>query len=279
MGARRLVWRASYELLAGWAREPAWAFMNYGYAPPGPPRLALEPGDEADRLCVQLYEHVVAGDVRGRDVLEVGSGRGGGASYLARYRHPRTVVGLDLSARAVALSRRDRAAPGLTFVHGDALALPFPDASFDAVVNVESSHCYDDVPAFLAEVRRVLRPGGDFFWADLRPARQVQRVRGELAGCGLRVHREEDVTAEVLRALERDSARKLQLIDAWVPRPLHPAFRPFAGIEGTRNHAGLRSGAQRYLSAWLVREPAPAPWGPGPRAPGPPAAPGAPRCR
>ncbi len=251
------MWRACYELLAACAREPRWAFMDYGFAPPGPPVLALDAADEPDRLCIQLYEHVVAGDVRGRDVLEVGSGRGGGASYLARYRHPRSVVVVDLSERAVELSRRHRRGPGLSFVRGDALALPFPDASFDAVVNVESSHCYDDVPAFLAEVRRVLRPGGDLHRADLRPARQVERVRRELAGSGLRVRREEDVTAQVVRALELDSERKLALVRAWVPRPLHPAFRPFAGIEGTRNHVALREGRQRYLSAWLVKDAAP----------------------
>ena len=253
------MWRACYELLAARVREPRWAFMNYGYAPQGPPVLELEPRDEADRLCIQLYEHVVAGDVRGRDVLEVGSGRGGGVSYLSRYRGPRSVVGLDFSARAVALSARERGGPGATFVHGDALAMPFPDGSFDAVVNVESSHCYGDVPAFLAEVRRVLRPGGDFFFADLRPAGQVEQLRGELAASGLRVHREEDVSDGVLRALELDSERKLGLIEAWIPRPLHPAFRPFAGIAGTRNHTGLRDGGQRYLSAWLVGQPQPAP--------------------
>ncbi|WP_432570916.1 class I SAM-dependent methyltransferase [Kineococcus sp. SYSU DK005] len=258
MGARQLLWRACYEAIATGVREPAWSFMDYGYAPPGPPGLELEPGDEADRLCVQLYEHVVAGDLRGRDVLEVGSGRGGGASYLSRYRHPRSVVGVDLSARAVALSRRHRRGPGLSFVQGDAQSLPFPDASFDVVVNVESSHCYASVPAFLAEVRRVLRPGGELFWADLRPAPRVQRVRAELAASGLRVRAEEDLTEGVVRALELDSERKLGLIRAWVPRPLHPAFRVFGGVEGTANHRGLRSGAQRYLSARLVKEPHPA---------------------
>ena len=252
MSARRLVWRTTYELLARRVRRPEWAFMNYGYAPADGADLALEAADEVDRLCIQLYEHTVAGDVAGRDVLEVGSGRGGGSSYLSRYRGPRSTTGVDFSAGAVALSTRHRRGPGLRFVQGDAQALPFPDATFDAVVNVESSHCYGSVPAFLAEVRRVLRPGGSFYWADLRPTRDVEALRGQFRGSGLELREERDITADVLRALRTDSDRKKDLIHRWIPRPLHPAFRPFAGIEGTRNYTGLERGDQRYLSAWLV---------------------------
>ena len=90
MSVRMLAWRGLYELLAARVRRPEWAFMNYGYVPrPGTPPLTLEPADEPDRLCIQLYDHVL-GDtpLRGAAVLEVGCGRGGGASFLARYLGP-----------------------------------------------------------------------------------------------------------------------------------------------------------------------------------------------
>jgi ubiquinone/menaquinone biosynthesis C-methylase UbiE len=144
--------------------------MNYGYSPRATATCApaLEPSDEADRLSIQLYDHTLGdADLRGADVLEVGSGRGGGASYIARYRHPRTMTGLDFSERAVVLCTKHRQAPGLRFVRGDAQSMPFPDGFFDAVVNVESSHCYRSVDMFLAEVNRVLRPDGTLFFADL----------------------------------------------------------------------------------------------------------------
>ena len=50
---------------------------------------------------------------------------------------------------------------------GDAENLPFDDASFDVVTNLESSHTYPDIRAFLGQVRRVLRPGGWFLHTDL----------------------------------------------------------------------------------------------------------------
>ena len=130
---------------------PDWAFMNYGYAPAtvdvGKP--PLRSSDERDRLCIQLYLHAIDdSDLRDRDVLEVGSGRGGGASYLSRYLQPHSMTGMDFSQEAVDLCNRHRRAPGLTFVCGDALSMPFPASSFDAVVNIESSHCYESMDTF-----------------------------------------------------------------------------------------------------------------------------------
>jgi SAM-dependent methyltransferase len=258
--ARQLAWRLCYELLAARVRRPEWGFMNYGYAPADPgAAITLEPADEPDRFCIQLYAHAVEGlDLTGADVLEVGSGRGGGTSYLARYGRPRSTTGMDLSAGAVALSRRHRRAPGLRFVRGDALAMPFPDASFDVVVNVESSHCYPSMDAFLAEVRRVLRPGGTLAWADLRGADAVARVGQQLRASGLVVTAQSDITDDVLRAMRLDDARKTALVQAWIPRGFRRVFRPLAGLEGTRNFTGFERGDLRYLSARLVRVPEPA---------------------
>ena len=138
-------------------------------------------------------------------------------------------------------------------MRGDAQAMPFPDSSFDAVVNVESSHCYPSMDLFLAEVRRVLRPGGALLFADLRAAADVDGLRRSLATSGLETVHERDITAEVLRAMELDDSRKRALMDTWIPRAFHRVFRPFAGLRGTRNYDGLADGSMRYLQAHLVK--------------------------
>jgi SAM-dependent methyltransferase len=143
--------------------------------------------------------------------------------------------------------------PGLGFVCGDAQSMPFPDSSFDAVVNIESSHCYESMNTFLAEVCRVLRPGGRFFFADLRRTHGVNTLREQFNACGLTVERQTDITANVLTALRLDNARKLGLIDALIPRVFHRPFRAFAGIEGTTNYTGLQSGKLSYVSAQLAK--------------------------
>jgi ubiquinone/menaquinone biosynthesis C-methylase UbiE len=255
MDRRHAGWRAAYELLALRVRRPEWAFMNYGWAPTADAvgDLVLSPQEEPDRLAINLYERTIDGvDLSGRDVLEVGSGRGGGSVFVARHHSPSSVVGLDFSAAAIALCRRHRSAPGLSFVHGDAVAMPFPDASFDAVLNVESSHCYPSFPVFLAEVRRVLRPGGVLLFADFRPSDAVPQMLAELRASGLVVQRHDDVTAHVVAALRRDDARKRALIGAWLPRFMHPVMRRFAGVEGSRAFAALESGRTAYVVARLA---------------------------
>ena len=89
--------------------------MNYGYAPVNgdidAPSLA--PSDEPDRLCIQLYLHAIdQSDLRDKDVLEVGSGRGGGASYISRCLQPRTMTGMDFSQAAMELCHRHHGASG-----------------------------------------------------------------------------------------------------------------------------------------------------------------------
>mgnify|MGYP003327652535 CR=1 FL=1 len=113
------------------------------------------------------------GDISKQNLLEVGSGRGGGSSYIQRYLKTETVTGLDISSDAVQLSNSSFDTPGLTFVQGDSENLPFENAVFDAVLNVESSHCYGNITLFLTEVKRVLKPGGFFLWADFRLTKEM----------------------------------------------------------------------------------------------------------
>ena len=141
---RRLIWRWWYGRLAGKYTARDWTFMNYGYAPPaGTEPLPLDPADEPDRYCAQLYHHVAGpAHLRGADVLEVGSGRGGGASFLTRTHRPASYTGADYSPQAVALcQQRHAGVPGLKFVVGDAEKLPFPDASFERS-RLRSAFCF-----------------------------------------------------------------------------------------------------------------------------------------
>jgi demethylmenaquinone methyltransferase / 2-methoxy-6-polyprenyl-1,4-benzoquinol methylase len=69
-----------------------------------------------------------------------------------------TVVGLDFSERMLERARAKE--PTIEWVRGDVLALPFEDASFDAVTVGFGVRNVDDLDAGLRELRRVLRPGG-----------------------------------------------------------------------------------------------------------------------
>lgn len=244
---RRLLWRWWYGRLADRYRGADWTFMNYGYREERGEHtfvysLGLEESDEPDRLCAHLYHRVASAvPLTGRAVLEVGSGRGGGASFVARYHEPARVVGVDFSPQAVALCRQRHAGvANLSFVTGDAEHLPFPDASFDAVINVESSHCYGHVDRFFAEAARVLRPGGWFLYTDFRAAADVPAWHAALAAPGWERVEFEDITANVVDALRADDARKRALIDEFIPPRFRHLFGEFAGLVGGQMYEGFR---------------------------------------
>ena len=99
----------------------------------------------------------VASVVRPGDrVLDAACGTGDLAIIAAKA--GATVTGLDFSERM--LERARRKAPGLEWVQGDLLALPFSEASFDAATVGFGVRNVADLPGALAELRRVLRPGG-----------------------------------------------------------------------------------------------------------------------
>ncbi|OBG15579.1 hypothetical protein A5765_00265 [Mycolicibacterium celeriflavum] len=181
-------------------------FMNWAYETDPPMRIPLQPDDERDRYSIQLYHATAAQAVlAGKRVLEVGCGRGGGASYLARTFHPTSYTGVDLSAAGVAFCRRRH--PSLTFTTGNAEQLPFPDESFDAVINIESSHCYARFDRFLSEVVRVLTPGGVLLYADLRVTAQLERWEHDIDHCPLAVEAWRDILPDVLRGMELNTSR------------------------------------------------------------------------
>jgi SAM-dependent methyltransferase len=255
---RRALWRVFFDFLASRFRDIGWwTLMNYGYAEAGGANrtFPLQPQDEAERYPIALYRHVATlAPLSGRDVLEVGSGRGGGASYVARYLKPRRMVGLDLSGKAVAFSTRQHAVANLQFQRGDAERLPFADHTFDSVINVESSFCYPSLDRFFGEVRRVLRPGGYLHYTDLRLAHEIAEWREAIERSGFELLIERDITANVIEALRRDCARRRAGGRRIAGRLFASIADVFTGVHGTRIPSMLAAGEMVYCS-FLLQKP------------------------
>ena len=155
------------------------------------------------------------------------------------------VHGPGLNPDAIAFCRRRHNLLGVDFVRGDAEKLPFPDQSFDAVINVESSAAYPHFSRFLAEVARVLRPEGHFLYADLRPRDSVAEWEETLAGAPMRMLSREDINTQVVRGLEKNTPRILDLISR-LPTYVQRIGREYSGVKGTGFYRAMQRGKYLY---------------------------------
>jgi SAM-dependent methyltransferase len=257
---QKLIWRAVYGVSNLGSTPPA--FMNYGFAPlDGDVRNGSSGHPGEDRFGMALYDRVAgAANLENLDVLDLGCGRGGGTSWAFSAHRPRSMIGMDLSGKAVGQASLRFGRPGLEFRRGDAENLPFPEECFDAVLNVESCHCYPDVPRFLREGHRVLRPGGILLMADVRHTDidqvtvdgpfshdDVRQLKRHIAQSPFEVVEEEDITENVRLALELDGPRRREVIERRVPRFLQTRALRLAAVEGTPMHEAFVSGGVTYL--------------------------------
>ncbi|MEJ2358555.1 MAG: class I SAM-dependent methyltransferase [Deinococcales bacterium] len=123
-------------------------------------------GAELPRLVEVVRARL--GEIRGRRALDVATGGGHTARALAEAGALVTVSDLTPEMLAAAETHLRGALPDaqLTFVAAAAEALPFEDGAFDLVTCRIAAHHFGDPRAFLAEVARVLRPGGVFLLVD-----------------------------------------------------------------------------------------------------------------
>lgn len=208
-------------------------FMNYGYHDANE-NIPLSAADEANRYPIQLYHRLARTvDLNGKSIVEVGCGRGGGLDYICRTFKPKTALGIDLNERAAKFANQHFKQDGLAYRQGDAQNLPLENHSFDVVLNVESSHRYPEMDRFLAEVSRVLKPGGHFLFTDFRYPHEMPQLEKQLEALGFKLTEKQKINPNVLLALEKDNQRREELIKKLTPFFLHKVARDFSGTTGS----------------------------------------------
>ncbi len=250
-GLKKWFWKKWYTVLANKAKDIDLRFMNYGCFSKNL-ALTLSEEDEKDRYSIQLYHHVASQiDLKGLKVLEVGSGRGGGSSYISRYHNVAEMVGVDISPTAVDLCNKTYNINNLIFKVGDSENLPFDDNTFDVIINVESSHCYGSVDNFLTEVKRVVKPGGSFLFCDLRRKEYLEEMLEAINSNGFKLMEKKDITPNIIEAsirmthIRKEAINKLQ-VGNWFKNVLES----FAATDGSKVHQSFKDGYMQYYSAY-----------------------------
>ena len=134
---------------------------------------SIRSGSLVHELVLPALDELI-GDVAGQCVCDLACGQGVAARRLAR--HGASVVGVDVSAKLLAIAQRDEAAEplGISYRIDDAQTLAtVPAASFDGVVCNMALMDIPDLAATFGAVRRVLRPGGWFVFSITHPCFQT----------------------------------------------------------------------------------------------------------
>jgi len=247
------LWKWWYQRISKAHNKVDFRFMNYGFVDEDGPVLDLV--DEPYRLFIQLYHMNIRDvDLNNKQVLEVGSGRGGGASWIAKSKSPSSLIGVDFSKEAVTLCNDWYEQENLNFIEGNAQDLPFDADSFDIVYNVESSHCYGDINKFVSEVFRVLRKDGYFCWTDFRDEETMKKTEEIFQNVGFSVASKKEITEEVVDALDMINDAKKERITELVPRTIRRSFETFAGVQGTPVYDSFKSGKLKYYRYQMVKK-------------------------
>jgi ubiquinone/menaquinone biosynthesis C-methylase UbiE len=213
--------------------------------------------------CVSLL-----GPLTNKNILEIGCGNGVQSLYLSTNYNPSSVTGVDLNESNIRIANQERDRLKLDNVHfltGDAQNLEqIPSNSIDVVFNIESALHYPDKSAFLREINRVLKPGGQFLIADILSTTKKKKgflnlldkrmvhhfwnrdiYESEFSNTNLAISHHEDITQQIIKGFG--------IYRNWLPKMktksfiLDIAFRIFYIIHVKLNVYSLKHKQQYYV--------------------------------
>jgi ubiquinone/menaquinone biosynthesis C-methylase UbiE len=121
--------------------------------------------------CISLLD-----PLKNKKILEIGCGNGVQALYINANFNPLSIIGIDLNKANIEIANSEKEQAKINNVHflvDDAQNLThIPSDSADVILNIESAFHYPDKSAFIKEIHRVLKPGGQFLIADILSTRK-----------------------------------------------------------------------------------------------------------
>ena len=122
---KNVFFRFWYGYLSSIDKNDEIVFMNYGYSKNNY-KIELGETDEKNRYSIQLYHLIATGvDIEGKNILEIGCGRGGGLSYINRYLSPNLLTGVDLNKKAINFCIKKYSSERIKFLQANAQKLNF----------------------------------------------------------------------------------------------------------------------------------------------------------
>lgn len=243
----RLFFRVAYWFISTIDKKGEVRFMNYGYHEKEK-ELILSTENEKNRYAIQLYHQLVTSvNCKDKNILEVGSGRGGGLNYIYHNFFPASATGIDLNQKAIEFCNHQYQGNRLNFIQGNAESLPIKSESADVIINIESSHGYPHLEKFLSEVHRVLKRGGYFLFADFRPKLNLPLLGKRILDARLKIISERLITENVVSALDLIHHSREEQIAKLVPGIFRGMSRHFTALKGTPMYNNFKNREYEYV--------------------------------
>ena len=240
-------WHSFYDLLSRRLEAVGVAdssfFLNYGYVPTdsnNESSFTIRPGTFNANSVRLVFEVIGSVDLNDRTIVEIGCGRGGNSALVAE-KFSAQVIGVDMSSEAIAFCSRTHRGNSIDFKVGDALNIPLADGFCDAVLNVESSHSYGNLPKFLGEVHRICRSGAWFLHTDFLSPEDWDYIRMRLKALGFVTESDRDITANVLASRDQASNNWAEVYGDGNARVAN-----FLALPGSAIYEQLRAGLLEY---------------------------------
>lgn len=247
LSLRSLMFRIWYWYISKVDANAEITFMNYGYDDSSQ-KVILDQDDEPNRYSIQLYHRLASAvELKNKNIVEIGCGRGGGLAYVTKTFSPLNSLGIDLESRAVDFANKYHKNNGLKFKQGDALNIPVESNAYDVLLNVESSHRYLDMKQFVSEVSRVLKNDGYFLYTDFRYPEEIPELKEILNSSNLKLIEEQQINSHVVAALNYDTERRVNLVKKLTPKIFHKTALNFAGVVDSPTYNQIVSGKLVYF--------------------------------
>ncbi|MFR9309033.1 methyltransferase domain-containing protein [Hydrogeniiclostridium mannosilyticum] len=215
-------------------------FMNCGYVPNENRQYSTVDlySEKLERNSIKLLLEVVGQiDCSGKDIIEIGCGRGGNGYYLNRFFTPRLIIGIDICLANIISCCKMKIA-NAAYCVADAELLPFASESFDIALNIESSFHYPNLTDFYQNVYRVLKQDGYFFYADVLPIQKFREIEILFSSIGFQIVRSQDITSNVLLSFEKMAGGNVGVNEQRLKKIL--------ALEDSRNYKHMKRGEAEY---------------------------------